>query len=96
MTSSVLTSNEPSTMPQLSRKSWAARALSSLVRTYQRLYAGRPSPCRYYPSCSEYALEALSTHGALKGAWLSVRRIVRCRPFGKHGIDLVPLKKVSQ
>lgn len=46
--------------------------------------------CRFAPSCSEYALEALARHGALKGTWLAVRRIVRCHPWGGHGYDPVP------
>ena len=49
-----------------------------------------PSSCRYQPSCSAYAIEALSRYGALKGGWLSARRILRCRPWGGHGFDPVP------
>lgn len=67
-----------------------ASTLIFLVRSYQRLRAGRVAPCRFYPSCSAYAVEAVETHGALRGTWLAVRRIFRCRPFGPHGIDLVP------
>jgi len=67
-----------------------ARVLRSLVHGYRYLTAGRPSPCRYHPSCSTYALEALEVHGALRGSWLTVRRIGRCQPWGGHGIDLVP------
>ena len=46
--------------------------------------------CRYQPTCSAYALEALEKHGAIKGAWLTVRRIGRCHPLGGSGIDNVP------
>ena len=53
-------------------------------------FAGRLSPCRFVPSCSSYALEALEVHGALRGSWLTLRRLLRCRPFGPHGVDLVP------
>ncbi|HEX4903302.1 MAG TPA: membrane protein insertion efficiency factor YidD [Acidimicrobiales bacterium] len=67
-----------------------ARALDALVRLYQVLAAGRPSPCRYVPSCSTYAREALAHHGAARGSWLAVRRIVRCAPWGGHGYDPVP------
>jgi putative membrane protein insertion efficiency factor len=63
------------------------------VRAYQTVAAGRPSPCRFYPSCSTYAVEALETHGALHGGWLALRRVARCRPGGGHGIDLVPERK---
>ncbi|MFP4511590.1 MAG: membrane protein insertion efficiency factor YidD [Acidimicrobiales bacterium] len=75
------------------RRSAPTRALLWLVRTYQHLRAGRPSPCRFFPSCSSYALEALETHGAGRGAWLATRRICRCHPWGGHGIDLVPERK---
>ena len=67
-----------------------ARALHVAVRAYRRLAAGRPSPCRYDPSCSAYALEALEAHGAARGTWLAVRRIGRCHPWGGHGWDPVP------
>jgi len=46
--------------------------------------------CRYYPSCSAYALEAVSTHGALKGSWLAVGRLARCHPWAAGGVDPVP------
>jgi putative membrane protein insertion efficiency factor len=67
-----------------------ARALHLGVRGYRRLAAGRPSPCRFDPSCSSYALEALEQHGAARGSWLSARRIARCHPWGGHGWDPVP------
>ena len=47
--------------------------------------------CRYHPSCSAYALEAVTVHGSIKGSWLAVRRIARCNPWGGHGWDPVPL-----
>lgn len=67
-----------------------ARFLIALVTFYQRLRVGRIAPCRFYPSCSQYALEALESHGALRGTGYALRRVLRCRPFGPHGIDLVP------
>lgn len=69
----------------------SARALQWVVRTYQRAREGRPSPCRYQPSCSSYALEAIEVHGAGRGSWLALRRIARCQPWGGHGWDPVPL-----
>jgi putative membrane protein insertion efficiency factor len=67
-----------------------ARALRGGVRTYQAARAGRPSPCRFTPSCSAYAVEALEVHGAARGSWLAVRRLCRCRPLGGKGWDPVP------
>ena len=49
-----------------------------------------PASCRYSPSCSEYALTAIKRHGAFKGGWLAVKRILRCHPWGGHGYDPVP------
>jgi hypothetical protein len=69
-----------------------ARVLRSLVRAYQTVRAGRPSPCRFQPSCSAYAVEALEVHGAVRGGWLAFRRVLRCNPFGSHGWDPVPLR----
>jgi putative membrane protein insertion efficiency factor len=74
----------------------AARPFAALVRWYQKAYAGRPSPCRFYPSCSTYALEALEVHGLPKGAALTARRLARCHPFGGHGFDPVPEQKASR
>jgi uncharacterized protein len=68
----------------------AARPLHFAVRGYQRVRAGRPSPCRYLPTCSNYALEALEVHGAARGVWLTTRRLSRCHPWGGHGWDPVP------
>lgn len=73
----------------------AARAAHGLIRLYQVARAGRPSPCRYLPTCSSYALEAYEVHGFLRGSWLSARRIGRCHPWGGHGHDPVPPKKAS-
>ncbi|HEX9992127.1 MAG TPA: membrane protein insertion efficiency factor YidD [Acidimicrobiales bacterium] len=67
-----------------------ARALRALVRGYQAVRAGRPSPCRFVPSCSVYAVEALEHHGAARGSWLTVRRLARCHPWGGAGYDPVP------
>jgi putative membrane protein insertion efficiency factor len=88
MTNYITTSEKPLSEP--TPKSPPVRALATLVRGYQQLFAGHLSPCRFYPSCSHYALEALEVHGALRGSWLSIRRLLRCRPFGPHGVDLVP------
>lgn len=68
----------------------AARRMIRAVRWYQRGADGRPSPCRFTPSCSCYAVEALEIHGAGRGSWLTIRRLLRCRPFGPSGFDPVP------
>lgn len=91
MTNSSSTSTEPSSAPARA-SSPPAQLLRAGVRLYQRLSAGRLSPCRYYPSCSNYALEAIEVHGAARGSWLSLRRLLKCRPLGPKGIDLVPLR----
>ncbi len=65
-------------------------ALLAGVRTYRSVRAGRPSPCRFEPTCSEYALTALADHGALRGSALVARRLGRCHPLGGHGWDPVP------
>jgi hypothetical protein len=90
----------------ISTKRWSApvdseisksvRTLLALIRVYQKLTAGRPSPCRFYPSCSQYAKEAITLHGALRGTFLALRRLSRCRPLGPHGVDLVPLPKKAR
>lgn len=75
--------------------SWLARVLRLPIVAYQKVRAGRPSPCRYLPTCSQYAIEALEIHGAIKGGWLAVRRIARCHPWGGHGLDPVPDRKAT-
>jgi len=67
------------------------RVLIAIVRFYRRRISPLSSPnCRYVPTCSAYALEALEKYGAAKGGLLSVRRILRCHPFRKGGYDPVP------
>jgi hypothetical protein len=70
------------------------RTVLALVRAYQLARSGRPTGCRYLPSCSEYAVEAVDRHGAGRGTWLAVRRISRCGPWGGHGIDPVPERSI--
>jgi uncharacterized protein len=73
------------------RPGMAVRAALRLLQAYQAAASGRVSPCRFYPSCSNYAMEAFSEHGFWHGFALSARRLARCRPFGPHGVDLVPV-----
>ena len=67
--------------------------LIALVRAYQRLLSPLLGPrCRFYPSCSQYAVEALQVHGAIKGCALSLHRLCRCHPLNAGGLDPVPPK----
>jgi uncharacterized protein len=76
------------------KRSLPARGLLRTINLYQRLTAHRPSPCRYIPTCSEYAREALEEHGAARGTWLTGRRLARCHPLGGFGFDPVPARAV--
>jgi hypothetical protein len=70
---------------------WLVRALALPIRAYRFLISPMlPPSCRFYPSCSEYALEALSRHGALRGGLLAAGRICRCHPWNPGGVDPVP------
>ncbi|HAF70424.1 TPA: membrane protein insertion efficiency factor YidD [Candidatus Acetothermia bacterium] len=67
------------------------RVLVGAVRVYQRVISPiLPRRCRFYPSCSEYAAQAILTHGVLRGGWLSLKRILKCGPWHPGGYDPVP------
>ena len=67
------------------------RLLIALVRFYQvAISPWTPAACRYTPTCSTYAIEALREHGSLRGSWLAIRRLARCHPWGGFGYDPVP------
>jgi len=72
------------------RPGLAVRILVGAVRAYQLARVGRPSPCRYFPTCSAYAIEALERYGAARGSWLAIRRLARCHPWAPYGPDPVP------
>ena len=78
--------NEPNE-PEVS---FGARMVRGPIVAYQTVMSGRPSPCRFSPSCSTYAIEAVETHGAVKGSALAAWRIARCNPWGGSGWDPVP------
>ena len=68
--------------------------LVGMLRFYKRFISPLlPPACRFYPSCSEYAAEAVETHGAARGGWMALRRLSRCHPFSSGGYDPVPHSK---
>jgi putative membrane protein insertion efficiency factor len=71
-------------------RSWAQRVLCGCITVYQTVRAGKPSPCRYEPTCSRYAQLAIERHGAWRGMGLAARRVARCHPWGGFGPDPVP------
>lgn len=67
------------------------RPLLFIIRAYRATLSPLlPPSCRYEPTCSQYALEAIEKYGAAKGGWLAVRRVLRCHPFARGGYDPVP------
>lgn len=73
------------------------KILMKLIRFYQIAISPlKPPSCRFYPTCSHYGLEAIKVHGALKGSWLTMIRILKCHPFHPGGFDPVPEKKEKQ
>ena len=79
---------------QHARQWGPARWMITAIHGYQMLRSGRPTGCRYLPTCSEYAVLAIERYGATRGASLAARRLVRCNPWGGHGVDPVPEGKV--
>lgn len=70
------------------------KILIKLIKLYQVLPLHSHSACRFYPTCSNYAIEAIEKHGSIKGTFLAIKRLLKCNPFNKKsGIDLVPPKK---
>lgn len=75
----------------MTRPTLSVRAGLLLVRAYQLLlspFSG--GACRFHPTCSEYAMQAITTHGLVPGSWLALKRVARCHPFARPGFDPVP------
>lgn len=70
-----------------------SRLLINLIKLYQKTPLHSHSSCRFIPTCSEYAITSLERFGFIKGIYLSIKRILRCNPFGKNGIDLPKERK---
>jgi uncharacterized protein len=81
--------------PVASRPSPPARLLALPIRGWRLISVHLPPRCRFHPSCSQYALDALATHGAARGSWLAVRRVGRCHPWNDGGLDPVPPRSSS-
>lgn len=75
------------------RQEVVARVMSGTIRLYQIVPKGTAPRCRFFPSCSEYAAEAIRLHGAMHGVVLGARRIGRCHPWNPGGVDPVPLRR---
>ena len=70
------------------------KILILLIRFYQKFISPMfPAKCRFYPTCSQYTLEAVKEHGAIKGTYLGIKRILKCHPFHEGGYDPVPKKE---
>ena len=79
---------------ELTRSGAVARALIGLVRVYRLLLApALPATCRFAPSCSAFAVEAVERHGAIRGSIMALRRLGRCHPFHRGGYDPIPAKR---
>lgn len=72
------------------RPTLVARLLMLPIRAWRLFSVHLPPRCRFHPSCSQYALEALTAHGAGRGSWLAMRRVTRCHPWDDGGLDPVP------
>lgn len=71
------------------------KILIRIIQFYQKIPFSSHKLCRYTPTCSEYAIDAIATYGSIKGSYLAIKRILRCNPFGGYGYDPVPKKECS-
>ncbi len=75
------------------QKNFAIIAGQKAISIYQKLSLNRLPSCRYVPSCSEYAYEAITTYGFIRGTWYGTKRICRCHPWGGYGYDPIPSRE---
>jgi hypothetical protein len=92
LTTEDLTTGLPATAKSGGR---VGRVMTRAIRGYQLARTGRPTGCRYIPSCSEFAIEAVERHGAIRGAAMAAGRLARCTPWGGHGFDPVPDRRTT-
>jgi len=74
----------------------SARVLAFPIQAWRQVSSVLPPRCRFYPSCSTYAIEALEGHGPIRGSWLAVRRVARCHPWHEGGVDPVPVARTRE
>lgn len=72
------------------------RILIKLIKWYQKIPGNFHNNCKFIPTCSNYAIEAISEYGGIKGSLLTLKRILKCNPFSKGGIDLVPKRSLEK
>jgi putative membrane protein insertion efficiency factor len=83
------------TRPGSAGPGWVGRRLIGAIGLYQGARSGRPTGCRYVPTCSEFTSAAITEHGAARGALMGAKRVLRCTPWGGHGFDPVPAGRTS-
>jgi len=70
--------------------------LIKLIKLYQKMPGSFHNSCKYIPTCSNYAIEAINEYGSIKGSFMAIKRILKCNPFCKGGIDLVPKRSLDK
>ena len=70
--------------------------LIKLIKLYQKIPGDFHNRCRYIPTCSNYAIEAIEEYGSIKGGFMAIKRILKCNPFSKGGIDIVPKRSLKK
>jgi len=70
--------------------------LIKLIKLYQKIPGDFHNSCKYIPTCSNYAIEAINEYGIIKGSFMAIKRILKCNPFSKGGVDLVPKRSLDK